>query len=110
VSPHDNERDSCLGACIRAVLDRYAARPIDGVLISDLADALNRELVEFRAEQRITLAFDGSAIRVELTPEDAAAAEGVAAPTTSEPKRALLSDSCPEPRPSRSPQGQERAE
>ena len=89
MSPHDSEKDSCLGACIRAVLDRYAARPIDGVLISDLADALNRELVEFRAEQRITLAFDGSAIRVELTPEDAAAAEGVAAPTTSEAKSAL---------------------
>jgi hypothetical protein len=51
------------------VLDRFAARPIDGALISELADALNQDLVVFRAGQRIALALDGSAIRVELTPE-----------------------------------------
>ena len=62
-------RKACLETRIRAVLDRFAARPIDGALISELADALNQDLVVFRAGQRIALALEGSAIRVELTPE-----------------------------------------
>jgi hypothetical protein len=69
VSLHDSAQESCLNTSIRAVLDRFAARPIDGALISELADALNQDLVVFRAGQRIALALEGSAIRVELTPE-----------------------------------------
>ena len=69
MSLHDTAPETCLNTCIRAVLDRFAARPIDGALISELADALNQDLVVFRAGQRIALALDGSAIRVELTPE-----------------------------------------
>ena len=79
MSLHDNAQESCLNTSIRAVLDRFAARPIDGALISELAD------VVFRAGQRIALALEGSVIRVELTPEwdlGAAPGECAAAPAT----------------------------
>jgi hypothetical protein len=85
VSLQHSVQESCLNTSIRAVLDRFAARPIDGALISELADALNQDLVVFRAGQRIALALEGSVIRVELTPEwdlGVAPGECAAAPAT----------------------------
>jgi hypothetical protein len=61
---------TALGLRIRAVLDRFASRRLDHALVAEMAEALNQELVAFRAGRRIALAFDDSDIRVDLTCEE----------------------------------------
>jgi len=57
-----------VGTSIRAVLDRFAGRPLDPSLVADLAEALNQELVSALAGRRIVLTLGSSSIEVDLTP------------------------------------------
>ena len=62
-----------LGRTVRAVLRRFRGRCIDDALLAEMAEALNEELTSFRSQHRIELALEGSAIRVELRPEQTVA-------------------------------------
>jgi hypothetical protein len=59
----------CLQVSILAVLSRFTGRRINDALLAEMADVLNREFASLRADRRIILTTDGSAINVALTPE-----------------------------------------
>jgi uncharacterized protein YejL (UPF0352 family) len=70
-NPFDLDAEQvCLGVSIMAVLSRFTARRIDDALLAEMAEVLNEEFASLRASRRIILTSNGSAINVELTPEE----------------------------------------
>ena len=70
-NPFDLDAEQvCLGVSIMAVLSRFTVRLIDDALLAEMAEVLNEEFASLRAGRRIILTSDGSAINVELTPEE----------------------------------------